>query len=243
MTTDKQIWVFKESKAGSLWFCNTLEKKLQRTSFHYEEEICNFAYEKAHGEKAKLPFSPEDPESLDFPKYINDLKDPSFFYSTHRFNLLKFSNLLEDDTILIRLTRRDHAEHVLSKLAHDMFPRANRRVFVDRVNQIGSEPDPKSFYGSPEMVTKQQVKRKFQHLKQVDEFWNTFAKNYENAVVVYEDLESGVSIEPLGISIKFSDNVSFIKKNPDYKKDAFINYDHVIKWCREYEKEFELTQY
>lgn len=240
---DKQIWVFKEGKAGSLWFCNTLEKKLQRTSFHYEEQICSFAYEKTHGKKANLPFRPQDPVNLDFPKYINDLKDISFFYSTHRFNLLKFVDLLEKDTILIRLTRRNRAEHVLSKLAHDMFPRANRRVFVDQINQTGTEPDTKSFYDVPRHVTKQQVKKKFQHLKETDVLWNTYSKNHTNAVVVYEDLESGALINPLNTTIKFSDNVSFIKKNPYYKKDAFINYDQIVEWCHEYENEFELTQY
>jgi len=231
MIEDKQIWIFKEARAGSTWFCEALSKKINRNGHHYES--VNYRKIKGYDDAIRL-----------FKQEAHDLRDLNVFYATHYLPLMEYVNLLNKNTILIRLTRRDRTEHCLCILAFNMFGRTNNtHVFVNPINMLGNKEDSTSFYDEPKYVTKQQVKKIMQGFKEKDYFWNTYSKNYVRSLVVYEDLEKGVNIEPLEINMKFSDDTSYTKKNPDYKKEAFVNYDQIVEWCNEYEKKFELDKH
>ena len=237
MLKDKQIWVFKEGRAGSNWFCHALEKKIKRTAFHYERE----RYLDFH-----LYRTGKDPEFVTevFKKEAIFLRDKTKFYATPYLEFLYHAHLLHKDTILIRLTRKNRVEHCLSILAFLMFSHSSRtHSFVNPITMLGNRYASTDFYSKPEYVTKQQVKKIMKNFKKKDDIWNSYSNNHTNFVVSYEDLEKGVEIEPLSITMRFSDETSFIKKNPSYKEKAFANYDQIVEWCNEYEVEFNLKQH
>jgi hypothetical protein len=88
---------------------------------------------------------------------------------------------------------------------------------------------------NPIIVLKQQVEKVMLSLKKNDDYWNQFSKNYDNCVIVYEDLFEGIDLPQFNMFLKFSDHNEFVLKTPDYKKKFFINYDQVVEWCKYYE--------
>lgn len=213
---NKQIWVFKEGRSGSTWFCRTLAEKLNRPTLHFERYY-------------DLDYSDDGVET--FRKNISNLKDSSILYATHYLNLLSYSDLLDPDTLLIRTTRRNKADHCMSKLAWQMFPTKSKHNFTDE------QKNTKGFYDKPVTILKQQVKKVMETLKKHDDFWNMYAKNFHNIIVPYEDLHEGVNITGLDITIKFSDNTEFTKKLPYDKSQIFTNYAQIVEWCEQYRKE------
>lgn len=216
MHKDKQIWVFKEGRSGSTWFCNTLSQKLNRSALHFETYY-------------SLDFYDDGIET--FKNNINNLKDSKVMYASHYLHLLEYSNLLDPNSIFIRTTRRNKADHCMSKLAWRMFPVMPRHSYVSEVDSM------KEFDSKPVVILKQDVKKIMVFLKKHDDYWNNYARNFDNFIVAYEDLHEGITIPQLDISIKFTDNTISLKKLPYDKKKVFANYDQIVDWCEQYRKE------
>lgn len=240
MLDKKQIWLFKEARAGSTWFCKALEKRINRLCHHYEAFSCKHFL----GPDRSKKISDLEYAANLFEKEAQNLRNLDFIYTTHYFSLLQHIDLLDKETILIRLTRRNRAEHCMSKLAYSMFFRKNAtHLFTDPIRRNGLPLESTSLYTEPVLITKQQIKLRMQNIKQTDEYWDSYSKNHKNSVVVYEDLEEGVYIDALGFTMKFSDDTSTVMKSPSYKKDAFINYEQILDWCNEYEEKYQLNKY
>lgn len=219
---NRQIWIFKEGRSGSTWFCNTLSKKIGRYSIHFEKHF-NLKYHET-GEET-------------FKNYAGQLKDLGAIYATHYLHLLTYSSILDSDTFLIRTTRRNKADHCMSKLAYQMFPTKPKHNFVDKEKYNITTYDYK-----PIVILKHQIKKSMEMLKKHEDYWNIYAKNFDNQIIAYEDLYEGVTIPHLDISIKFSDDETFMKKLPYEKSKIFANYDQIVEWCEFYQKEMGFTK-
>jgi len=213
---NRQLWIFKEGRSGSTWFCNALSLKLNRTPFHYESHY-------------NLDYSDDGIET--FKKNVIKFTDSNVMYATHYIHLLEYSSFLDPNSILIRTTRRNKAEHVMSKLVYQLFPNTPKHYYATEHQNIGK------FKYQPVTVLKQDVKKFMLVLKEHDSFWETHAKNFDNYIVAYEDLFKGITIPYLNVDIKFSDNQDSLKKLPYDKKQIFANYDEIVGWCEECKKE------
>jgi hypothetical protein len=212
----RQLWIFKEGRSGSTWFCNALAQKINRKAFHFEHYY-------------GLEYSDDGVET--FKSKVSDMKDPSLMYATHYLHLLEYSDLLDPDSIFIRTTRRNKADHCMSKLAWRMFPSMPKHRYV---NETNADTEVKH---KPVVILKQDVKKVMEFLKKHDDYWTTYSKKFDNFVVAYEDLNEGVTIPQLDINIKFSDNTISLKKLPYEKSEVFANYDQIVDWCEQYTKE------
>lgn len=212
---NRQVWIFKEGRSGSTWFCNALAQKINRKALHFEHYY-------------GLDYYDDGVET--FKSNIRDMKDLKLIYATHYLHLLEYSNLLEPESIFIRTTRRNKADHCMSKLAW--------RIPAMPKHSYANENDKSTTVKiKPVEVLKQDVKKVMEFLKKHDDYWNAYAKNFDNFIVAYEDLHEGVTIPHLDINIKFSDNMVSLKKLPYEKSEVFANYDQIVEWCEQYRKE------
>ena len=209
---EKCVWLFKEPRSGSAWLWRVLCEKLNLECEHMDIIIeSNNTY-------------------LD---NISNFSSTRKLYSTHR---LKYLPLLQNynTPFIIRSTRRNKAEQCMSTLYLQLHGQTNEHFFTD---------ESKNFYNffnhtlkNPVEVTKQQVKKIMENMRINDEYWENFSHRYENFVIVYEDLFEGITIPQLNISLNFSKDTTIVKKSPNYKSKAFLNYNQIIDWCNEYEK-------
>ena len=217
--TNRQVWIFKEGRSGSTWFCKTLSSKINRPALHFEKHF-------------GLGYHDDGIET--FKNNIDKLKDAGTLYASHYLHLLEYSNLLDPDSVFIRTTRRNKAEHCMSKLTYKMLTALPKHYYVN-----GPELD---YSFKPVTILKQEVKKSMEFLKKHDDYWKNYAKDFDNFVVAYEDLYEGVTIPQLDVSIKFADNMTFTKKLPYGKEKLFANYDQIVEWCNSYEKELGFTE-
>jgi hypothetical protein len=226
-TTDRHIWFFKEARSGSEWLWKTLEGRLQKKCYSVDPTI--FAGK-----------NPIQYESV-FNDNINELSNATMFYATHYFPLLREIKKL-DNPYLIRSTRRDKAEHCMSLLYFGMFTHPFHHFYVDPMENARYAHFLRTLE-KPVLVLKQEVLKEMQKIQRYDSLWREYSKDYENYVIVYEDLIDGVNLPLLEDPLKFSDNETFVKKTPNYKEKFFINYEQIIEWCKYYEKELGLDTF
>lgn len=169
-------------------------------------------------------------------KYVFQIPDPEkYVFSTHSFLLLNKMKSYKKKPILIRSSRKNKLEQVLS------------RLFLEKVN-AGKNPS-EHFMNitnrnvnifdltEPFEVPLEDVYTCLENLKMDDYYWDTISLFFPNQTVYYEDLcDTGVSIPLLNIPhLKLSTN-SFTQKIPDYKKKMFINYDEIVQYVHNYPK-------
>jgi hypothetical protein len=87
---------------------------------------------------------------------------------------------------------------------------------------------------NPIVVVKSDLMKYMLEIKQRDDLWDAYSKNFENYTIVYEDLLEGVNLPIYEGTIKFGDYDDDIIKTPDYKRDMFSNYDQVVDWVNEF---------
>jgi len=208
------IWVFREERSGSTAFLNLLVKRLRLPVYHVSSDEA-------------LPV----------------IQDKAIF-TTHDFPLLKDLSI-HDEPVLIRCTRKNKAEQYLSDLmrwwmgetvdkALNMYDREytlreeGYAELIERFEKV-----------EPTVITKSRLA--WIHKKYADKrhFWNTYANNYPNCTVYYEDLCEGIDLPMFGLTDFKLTNDLVVKKLPDYKRRVFLNHDMLVKWTQELvEKDF-----
>ena len=231
--SDRQIWMFREMRSGSDWIWKVFEKLSKRKCLHFQREP---QFNTSDKDNISYFFHRQQDPNTVLTKNVNSLSDVTKFYSTHFFHILPSIECL-DNPYLIRTTRRNKAEHCMSLLYFNIHMHKFHHVFAD--NSIGYDYFLETL-NNPIIVLKQQVEKVMLSLKKNDDYWNQFSKNYDNCVIVYEDLFEGIDLPQFNMSFKFSEHNEFVLKTPDYKKKFFANYEQIIEWCKYYEKELGL---
>lgn len=233
MNEDKMIWFFKEPRSGSSWLSHVLKHKLARTAIHIDKP-CHWLA------RDGIPLIGQ----VSSEKIVQELQsytDVHAFYGTHRFELLTELGVYRAP-VIIRSIRRTIVEQVLSEMTVD--------ISGWRVTHRHRDPDRdalsanmfKILIKNPVAVLKQSLVKYMQKIKQRDELWNEYSRNYQNHTIVYEDLAQGVSLPVYSGTIKFGDYDDFIVKTPDYKKDLFVNYDQIVGWIDEYAESMSIDR-
>ncbi len=233
--SDRQIWLFREMRSGSDWVWKTLETKLNRTCLHFSKESSANLNENSI---SHLFYNDEDPNII-LKKNVDKLSDVTKFYSTHYFHILPYIDCL-DNPYLIRTVRRDKAEQCMSLLYFYMYGNKFHHVHAENKDNTNYNLFLESL-SNPVEILKQQVQQIMLSLKKNDDCWKEYSKNYENCVIVYEDLFEGVTLKQVDLTLKF--NSSFVYKTPDYKKKFFINYDQIVEWSKYYESLYGFENY
>ena len=226
--SDRQIWMFREMRSGSDWVWKVFEKLSGRNCVHFQKEPQFNTSDKDN--ITYLFHNKKDPNSI-LQENVSLLSDVTKFYSTHFFHVLPSIHCL-DNPYLIRTTRRNKAEHCMSLLYFNIYGNRFHHVFAD--NKVNYDYFLQTLE-NPITILKQQVREVMISLKKNEDYWNEFSKDYDNCVIVYEDLFEGIELPQFNMSLKFSDHNEFVLKTPDYKKKFFINYDQVVEWCKYYE--------
>lgn len=219
--SNRQIWMFREMRSGSDWVWKVFEKLSNRRCVHFQKGL----------QLNTTTFQNNKNPNTVLVENVDQLSDVTKFYSTHFFHILPSINCL-DNPYLIRTTRRNKVEHCMSLLYFKLHRHKFTHVFPEETNSYNYFLET---LNNPIVVLKQQVQEEMLSLKKNDDYWNEFSTNYDNSVIVYEDLIEGVELTDLNMTLKFSDHNEFSSKTPDYKKKFFINYDQVVEWSKYYE--------
>tara|TARA_R110000822_G_scaffold305644_1_gene431479 strand:+ start:445 stop:1119 length:675 start_codon:yes stop_codon:yes gene_type:complete len=222
---NKTLWIFRETRSGSTWICNALEKKLNKPLSHYESNLSKYGV-----------FDP------------SKFQNPDILYSTHRFQYL--SELKTNDPYVIRTTRRNKPDQCLSVLYWKYFPISMKHNF-DNNAELESPGVPPTFgydnfilsLDNPVTVKKQDIINMMIHMKQRDVFWQKNVEDFKTAVIVYEDLVDQVHLPDLDITLSFNEEFNFESKMPEYKTRVFKNYEQIVDWVNKAAIDLNLTQY
>jgi len=224
---DRHIWVFKEGRSGSEWIWKTLEKRFQKDCYSVDTKLFS----------GKLVTQYESV----FDSNINELSSSTCFYATHYFLLLQEMKKL-DNPYLIRSTRRNKAEHCMSSLYFKMFGHVFHHLYKDPMEDARYNHFLKTL-DKPVVILKQEVLHEMKKIQNYDILWRQHSKDYDNCVIVYEDLNNGVSLPLLEEPLRFSDDETYVKKTPYYKDKFFANYEEIVEWCKYYEKELGIDTF
>lgn len=222
----KNIWVFAEERSGSTWTAITLS------------EIFNKEYNYIEWEN-------EDITDSGWKNIVeNDLKKYSLncVYHTHRYSILEVLHRLEVQPILLRTTRRDTYEQLLSYI----FMERSKDEFPDwwKIPHLYREPEStfkerkKKFYeivskNSGITITKEEVEKYLKRKKWRDALWDTYSSNFERQTLFYEDLYNGVQISSVNLD-DFGFNMGGIfVKLPYDKKSTITNLEQIKDWIDE----------
>jgi hypothetical protein len=155
-------------------------------------------------------------------------------FQTHRFAILKS---VCGAPMLLRTTRRNHLEHVLSAL------------FLDRIRQTTPE-----FWRFPHVfrsrgtaafqhvvrrasgstVEQHEIETHFAKKRSRDALWNEYSKAHDAQTIFYEDLFQNVQVPALRLSLSFSVTSDYVKLPYD-KRSLFTNYEQIVEWVGEHE--------
>lgn len=129
-----------------------------------------------------------------------------------------------DDPIIIRCTRRDSFEQMLSEFFFGLTYAAVPNIFTEQHEQKFN-----SYLANQRIssATEDDIKKWVTTYQTKLAEWNEVSKDLNVQTVYYEDFFEGTTIEGIDLLIKFD---STTKKLPDYKKTVFVNYDQIREW-------------
>lgn len=231
----KIIWFFKEPRSGSSWLSHALADKLSRPVVHVDKQLFEL--------KQEMGNINESLDSLNNKLLSGTVlttsgsisyNDTNWCYATHRFEVLASLGIYKDPILLIRSIRRNLTELILSRLAVDISGWRLVHMYKDPMKNALPNHTLNNLIKNPVVVAKPDLMKYMLEIKQRDELWDAYSKNFENYTIVYEDLQEGVNLPIYEGTIKFGDYDDDIIKTPDYKRDMFSNYDQVVDWVNEF---------
>lgn len=161
--------------------------------------------------------------------------DNSLLFHSHNFEMLRELKK-EENPIIFRCSRRDKAEQLLSRIAHDHTGLVN--IHDDTTNEE-LEYFNDVTQNQNVTVTVSQVLNFLQDFQEDDDLWNEYAPKFISQVVYYEDGADKIDLPGLGLydfHYGYGDD-QWIRKLPDnYKQSFYTNYDHVKELLRMYFK-------
>ncbi len=171
-------------------------------------------------------------ESLD-----DAIISPDVLNNTHRFNLIE-DVVKICNPILIRVTRRNKTEQMLSKqaIAHSanvMADKAIINIMPDTTEEQLTGFD-ELVKNHPLTIEERQVIVFARQCLEYDSLWKKYGSLVENTTVYYEDL-----VEPMSLPIIDLRRISFLDdthtaKFPEYKRRLFTNYTQIEQWMKEH---------
>lgn len=207
----RTIWIYREMRSGSTALSQEIATRLQRKHILVNSDNkLNFLL--------RLP-NPQD-----------------FVFSTHDFSILERMQEYSTKPMLIRSTRRNKTEQILSYI---FLKWKNKSLPPDKQFQNITDPDQdttKIFSGmSPRNISHTEVLNALYHYNNNRILWNNYAPNFFNRVVHYEDLCSpGVSMPEINIDSIRVDDSSVTKKIPPYKEKLFLNISEIEGWVEDF---------
>ena len=198
--SNRIIWNFKERRSGSTWFIAALCQSINKTSQTFYSHVWNDSYTKEFYKNRK--------QSHDDHKTI---------LNGHDFCALEYINNYTNP-ILIRNSRKNITEQFVSN-------------YITRLTKIhnikGSEIDnfPKF---DPVTIHLDDVNFFIARKKEIEKLWDTYASQYENETVYYEDLLEGWESTIFPVKLKMTDKDNELtKKLPYNKTELIINYNEI----------------
>ena len=215
----RPIWVFAEERSGSTWLTDTLCLLLNRRHAYIEmdrEEIDDDGWAAIVG---------HDPVAYSAADCV---------FQTHRFAILKS---VCGAPMLLRTTRRNRLEHVLSALFLDRIRQATPEFW--RFPHVFRSRGTAAFQhvvrrASGSTVEQHEIETHFAKMRSRDALWNEYSKAHDAQTIFYEDLFLGVQVPALRLSLSFSMPSDYIKLPYD-KRSVFSNYEQIVEWVGEHE--------
>jgi hypothetical protein len=229
MNANKNIWFFREPRSGSMWTLYALHKALNKRQAVFD----GILQSNVNGIKA----GHNENNLVDaFLKTKHQFCNNNDIYSSHYFFLLPHIETTEE-IFLLRSTRRNSLDQILSLLYMDMNKNGFLHYYVDSNKNLSYNHFLRTLE-NPVMVSKQQVLKKYETLKTMNKLWDENAKRFSNFTIYYEDLNDGVEISDLNIKIAFDMYTDYMNKTPEYKSKAFANYEQILDWYKEFEDKY-----
>jgi hypothetical protein len=169
---------------------------------------------------------------------LNDaIISPDVINNTHKFNLIE-DVVTICNPVLIRVTRKDKTEHMLSKQAivHSSTVMPDKAII-----NIQSHTTDEQLAGFEDLVEnhpitieERQVIGFARQCLEYDSLWKKYGSLVENTTVYYEDLLKPMSLPIVDLrSINFLDDMH-TSKFPEYKSRLFTNYAQIEQWMKEH---------
>lgn len=203
------VWVFREMRTGGTGFTSSLCGLLGKV-FHFIDE-----------------------DSLDRAKLV-----PKVVNNTHRFNLIE-DVLKRCNPILIRVTRRNKTDQMLSKYAIIHSAKIMPEKAITNIQASTTEEQLAGFNelvrNHPLEIEEVEVIKFAKECLKNDLIWETHESLVESTTVYYEDLLSPMSLPIVDLhKINFLATKNNTLKFPEYKRKLFTNYNQVEKWMEEH---------
>ena len=199
------IWIFREPRSGSTWFRLALKQAIKRNLNSFP-----------------VTTAPIIEKKLFYMDRIQQHEDKRMLLDTHDFCALE-SMCNYENPILIRNVRKNKTEQFISGIIANITNIWNIGPKMKLDTDILPKIEPRSI---PFNEITQFVARK----KEIENLWDTYASQYENETVYYEDLLENweSTIFPIKLSMKeTADLKDFTKKISYDKKEIIINYDEI----------------
>jgi LPS sulfotransferase NodH len=202
------VWLFREPRSGSTWLSNYLAEKLNR-QFRLVDNMSVY--------------------NRDDIVFFQKSNDENMLLNTHCFRLIH-SMKNYTNPVLIRCYRKNTFEQILSLAVtqrthfyniHDDIGRVTFENDIQRLENIGIR------------LEKKQVENYINLRNKMTDYWNQYAKQYENYEFCYEELVQGCEIFNFGkVSMQ-----GYTEVLPDnYKSRVFVNYDEIKEWCNQLDR-------
>ena len=205
---DKIIWVFREKRSGSSWFTVKLSNHLKRQFWFFDDILS----------KKHMDF---DQRLEYFLQRKQEQEDTQKILNTHHLFALKSIQNYKDP-ILVRVTRKDKAEHFCSEwISQHIVGR-----FYNVHNEEESNKYPKI---KPIEIPYKHIFEYIDNVKKHEDYWNTYASGHVHETVTYEQLLDSYSSDILPItnwSMQVHEEGLSIKLPYD-KREVITNYDVV----------------
>jgi hypothetical protein len=162
---------------------------------------------------------------------------PDVVNNTHQFHLIE--NVVKiHNPILIRVTRRNKTEQMLSKYAiiHSATVMPDKAIINIQSHttddQLAGFED--LVENHPITIEERQVIGFARQCLEYDFLWKKYGSLVENTTVYYEDL-----LSPMSLPIVDLHNINFLEdthtsKFPEYKSRLFTNYAQIEQWMKEH---------
>jgi hypothetical protein len=228
MNSNKNIWFFREPRSGSMWALYALHKALNKQQFIFDALLSENLDGKINQNKSNIINS--------FLKIKHQFSDPNSIYSSHYFFLLPYLTNAEE-IFLVRSTRRNSLDQILSLLYREMNKKGLRHYYVDNDKNLSYNYFLKTLE-NPVIISKKQVLKEYEMLKTMNKLWDENAKRFSNFTIYYEDLNEGIEIPDFDIELGFDMYPDYMNKIPEYKSKVFANYEQITVWYKEFENKY-----
>jgi hypothetical protein len=220
-TPVRPLWVFAEERSGSSWLTDTLCILLHRNPEYVEMDNEEIDDEEWSATVARDPV-----------KY----SDVRCIFQTHRFAILK---TVPGAPVLLRTTRREQLEQVLSVLFLDRIKRTSPEFW--RLPHVFRSRGPARFRQVVEStagdtVQEHEIEAYFERKRSRDALWNQYAQRHDTQTIFYEDLFHGVAVPVLGLWLNFPGPSQYVKLPYD-KRVLFSNYEQIVEWVQKRESQ------